>query len=113
MTPSDDPRPSVIVVGSVNVDLVVQTPELPHRGETVTGGTFTSTLGGKGANQAAAAAKLGARVWLVGLTGDDAFGRRAREDLEAHGVDISALGSSWSPTGVAGARRKSPESRAV
>jgi ribokinase len=102
MTPRSDAQPPVIVVGSVNVDLVIQTSELPGRGETVTGGTFTSALGGKGANQAAAAAKLGARVWLVGLTGDDAFGRRAREDLEAHGVDISALGSSWSPTGVAG-----------
>jgi ribokinase len=102
MTSSSEARPPVIVVGSINVDLVIQTPELPRRGETVTGGTFTSTLGGKGANQAAAAAKLGARVWLVGLTGDDGFGRRAREDLEAHGVDISALGSSPSPTGVAG-----------
>jgi ribokinase len=99
---SIDARPPVIVVGSINVDLVIQIPALPRRGETVTGGTFTSALGGKGANQAAAAAKLGARVWLVGLTGDDAFGRRAREDLEAHGVDISTLGSSASPTGVAG-----------
>jgi ribokinase len=101
MTTGREPRPSVIVVGSVNMDLVVQVRTLPERGETVTGGTFTSTLGGKGANQAAAAAELGARVWLVGLTGGDGFGRAAREDLEAHGVDVSTLGTSPRPTGVA------------
>jgi len=94
-------RPSVVVVGSVNMDLVVAVPALPGRGETVVGGTFARALGGKGANQAAAAAKLGARVWLVGLTGDDDFGREARDDLETRGVDVSALGSSSKPTGVA------------
>jgi len=93
--------PSVIVVGSVNMDLVVTVPALPRPGETVAGGSFTRALGGKGANQAAAAAKLGARVWLVGLTGDDDFGREARADLEARGVDISSLGYSSAPTGVA------------
>jgi ribokinase len=92
---------SVVVVGSVNMDLVVRIPTLPRPGETVAGGVFVRTLGGKGANQAAAAAKLGARVWLVGLTGDDDFGREARGDLEAHGVDISTLGRSPEPTGVA------------
>jgi ribokinase len=94
-------RPSVVVVGSVNMDLVVQVPSLPSRGETVTGGAFTRSLGGKGANQAGAAAKLGARVWLVGRTGSDEFGREARGDLEARGVDVSALGYSSIPTGVA------------
>lgn len=93
--------PSVIVVGSVNMDLVVSVATLPRPGETVVGGTFAKRLGGKGANQAAAAARLGARVWLVGLTGDDDFGREARDDLEARGVDISALGRSSAPTGVA------------
>lgn len=92
---------SVVVVGSVNMDLVVRIPTLPRPGETVVGGMFARSLGGKGANQAAAAAKLGARVWLVGLTGDDDFGRQARVDLEAHGVDISTLGSASDPTGVA------------
>lgn len=101
MTPSPEPPPSVVVVGSVNMDLVVQVPTLPRRGETVTGGTLTRSPGGKGANQAAAAAKLGARVWLVGRTGSDEFGREARDDLEARGVDISALGYSSMPTGVA------------
>jgi ribokinase len=93
--------PSVIVVGSVNMDLLVQVPNLPHQGETVSGGTFARALGGKGANQAAAAAKLGARVWLVGLTGRDEFGREARQDLANFGVDISTLGYSSKPTGVA------------
>lgn len=93
--------PSVIVVGSVNMDLVVAVSTLPRPGETVVGGTFTMALGGKGANQAAAAAKLGASVWLVGLTGDDDFGREARDDLAAHGVDIDCLGHSSAPTGVA------------
>ena len=92
---------SVVVVGSVNMDLVVRVPTLPGPGETVAGGTFGRALGGKGANQATAAARLGARVWLVGLTGDDEFGREARGDLEAHGVDVSTLGSSPNPTGVA------------
>lgn len=92
---------SVVVVGSVNVDLVVRVPTLPAPGETVSGGTFARTFGGKGANQAAAAARLGARVRLVGLTGDDDFGREAREDLRSRGVDVSALGTSSSPTGVA------------
>ena len=72
---------SVIVVGSVNADLVIRTPRLPGPGETVIGATFHSACGGKGANQAAAAAMLGARTWLVGLTGDDTSGRSAREDL--------------------------------
>jgi len=92
---------SVVVMGSVNMDLVVRIPTLPGPGETVAGGVFARALGGKGANQAAAAAKLGARVWLVGLTGDDDFGREARVDLEARGVDISTLGSAPDPTGVA------------
>jgi ribokinase len=92
---------SVVVVGSVNVDLVVRVPTLPRPGETVVGGGFTTVPGGKGANQAVAAAKLGARVWMVGLIGDDTFGRESRRDLEDNGVDVSTLGSSRSPTGVA------------
>jgi ribokinase len=94
-------RASVVVVGSVNVDLVVKVPRLPKPGETVVGGRFSTIPGGKGANQAVAAARLGAKVWMVGLTGDDAFGRESRRDLEDNGVDVSTLGSSSSPTGIA------------
>ena len=89
---------AVIVVGSVNVDLVVHANELPAPGETVIGGAFSKAQGGKGANQAAAAASLGARTWLVGLVGDDDFGRDARTDLATRGVDLSGLGTASTPT---------------
>jgi ribokinase len=70
-------------------------------GETVIGGTFHTACGGKGANQAAAAARLGARTWLIGLTGDDEPGRQARDDLRGAGVDLSELGIGSLHTGVA------------
>lgn len=91
----------MVVVGSVNVDLVVQVPTLPAAGETVIGGTFSHTPGGKGGNQAVAAARLGARTWFVGLVGDDDLGAEARRDLEKAGVDVSHLGTADAPTGVA------------
>ena len=62
----------VVVVGSINTDLVVRTASLPVRGETVTGDSFRTFQGGKGANQAVAAAMLGAKVTMVGKVGDDA-----------------------------------------
>ncbi len=92
---------TVIVVGSANVDLVMRVPRLPGPGETVIGGAFSRAPGGKGANQAAAAATLGARTWFVGKVGRDDLGAWTRSDLEATGVDCSALGTSDSPTGVA------------
>jgi ribokinase len=95
-------RPTVVVVGSVNVDLVFRMPRLPAPGETVAGGSFQRGPGGKGANQAAAAARLGARTVFVGMVGDDELGREARADLEEAGVDASRLGIGDSPTGVAG-----------
>jgi ribokinase len=91
----------VVVVGSVNVDLMVRTDRLPAPGETVIGGTFHRSPGGKGANAAAAAARLGARTWMVGLVGPDAFGEEARRDLEAAGVDPGLLDTGTGPTGVA------------
>ena len=81
----------VIVVGSVNIDLVVTSARLPEPGETVIGGVFSQHHGGKGGNQAVAAARLGARVAFVGAVGDDAFGRQARTALEAEGIDTSEL----------------------
>jgi ribokinase len=92
---------NVIVVGSANVDLVMRVPRLAAPGETIIGGTFSRAPGGKGANQAAAAATLGARTWFVGKVGRDDLGAWTRSDLEATGVDCSALGTSDSPTGVA------------
>jgi ribokinase len=92
----------VVVVGSANVDLVWHGERLPGPGETVTDGDFVQVLGGKGANQAAAAAALGADVRFVGCVGDDEYGRLARADLETRGVDCSALTTViGAPTGVA------------
>jgi ribokinase len=92
---------NVIVVGSANVDLVMRVPRLPAPGETVIGGAFSRAPGGKGANQAAAAATLGARTRFVGKVGEDDLGAWTRSDLERTGVDCTALGTSPSPTGVA------------
>jgi len=92
----------VCVVGSLNMDLVVKVPRLPHVGETVTGGVFATFPGGKGANQAVAAARLGARVFMVGRVGEDDFGRRARAALEQEGVDVTFVRTdSEAATGVA------------
>jgi len=92
----------VIVVGSVNVDLVVNVARLPSPGETVTGGTFARHDGGKGANQAVAAARLGAQVAFVGAVGDDDLGARARAALEDEGIDVAELATiAGVATGVA------------
>ena len=79
----------ITVVGSLNMDLVVRLPEIPPPGETRLGGVFQSVPGGKGANQAVAAARLGARVTMIGCTGGDAFGLAMRDSLAREGVDIS------------------------
>jgi len=91
-------RPSITVVGSVNLDLVARVERLPRPGETVTGATFERVRGGKGANQAVAAARLGARVRLVCSVGRDAFADEAlprEERLELADQRVDA------PTGVA------------
>jgi ribokinase len=91
----------VIVVGSVNADYSVRLPALPQPGETVTGGRLQILPGGKGANQAHAAARLGAAVVLVAAVGTDAAGDGARADLAADGIDISCLVRCEGPSGVA------------
>jgi ribokinase len=78
----------IVVVGSINMDLVTQAPRFVGPGETILGERFLTVPGGKGANQAVAAARLGADVALVGATGDDAFGRQLREGLAAEKVDL-------------------------
>ena len=85
----DSPR--ICVVGSANMDLIWQGPHLPSAGETVTGGEFFSALGGKGANQASAAARLGAQVSFVGCVGSDAYGDEIRRDFDANGVDATFM----------------------
>ena len=92
----------VYVIGSVNVDLVVRAESLPGPGETVTGGTFERHGGGKSANQAVAAARQGAAVRMVGAVGDDELGEEAVAQLEAEGIDVSAVQRlTTAPTGVA------------
>lgn len=92
----------ILVVGSSNTDMVVKVSRLPGRGETVLGGDFLMSAGGKGANQAVAAARLGAPVWLIARVGEDLFGRQTRANLEASGVDLTWLITDpEAPSGVA------------
>lgn len=81
----------VVVVGSANVDMVVHASTLPSPGSTVTGGVYERHCGGKGANQAVAAARLGARVALIAAVGDDDAGRDTIEELTREGVDVSRV----------------------
>jgi ribokinase len=91
----------VIVVGSVNVDLVFRVERFPHPGETVLGGIFSQSSGGKGGNQASAAARLGAPTWIVGAVGKDSYGSAARADLVSAGVNVTRLIEVPAHTGVA------------
>lgn len=90
----------VVVVGSINIDLVLRLPRLPAPGETVLGGAITRQHGGKGANQAVAAARAGARACLVGAVGS-ADGQDSVDELAASGVDVSWVRRSGEPTGLA------------
>ena len=90
----------MIVVGSVNVDLVVSAPSLPRPGETVTGARFSRVSGGKGANQAVAAARLGAEVRMLGCVGRDELAEEALAGLRDAGVEEDWLVKD-APTGVA------------
>jgi len=83
--------PRVCVIGSANVDYTVGLSRLPNPGETVSGGTLLVNLGGKGANQAVAARRLGGEVRMIGCVGDDPDGRRIAESLGAAGIDVSGL----------------------
>ncbi|HQE20140.1 MAG TPA: ribokinase [Aggregatilineales bacterium] len=92
----------VVVVGSLNMDLVVRAPRIPAPGETLLGGEFHTVPGGKGANQAVAAARLGARVSMVGRLGADDFATQLLANLEADGIDHSAvIQDASTTTGVA------------
>jgi ribokinase len=82
---------NIVVVGSLNMDLVVRMPQIPHPGETLLGGVFKTFPGGKGANQAVAAARLGANVTMIGCVGNDAFGKEMRATLENDGIDTAHI----------------------
>lgn len=89
--PDVPPKPRLCVLGSLNMDLVVRCPHLPKPGETVLGSSYKTYPGGKGANQAVAAARLGASVSIIGRVGDDAHGPRLRSVLEADHVNTTHL----------------------
>lgn len=81
----------IVVVGSSNTDMVVTVPALPRPGETVLGGAFYTAAGGKGANQAVAAARAGGAVTFVAAVGDDAFGAQALDGFRAAGIDTTLV----------------------
>ncbi len=87
MTRSGEARPRIVVVGSLNMDLIATAPHTPLPGETVLGDSFSTALGGKGANQAVAAARLGGQVSMIGRVGDDEYGEAQRSGLARDGVD--------------------------
>ena len=91
----------LLVVGSINLDLVASSKRIPLPGETVSGNTFHTFPGGKGANQAVAAGKLGALVSMIGRIGNDAFGTQLRASLEAASVDTKAVEVVPTSSGIA------------
>lgn len=91
----------VLVIGSVNTDLVCRAPALPRAGETLRGVSFHTYAGGKGANQAVAAARAGATVSFIGAVGRDVFGAERRADLVAEGIDVTRLRTVDAPSGTA------------
>jgi ribokinase len=96
-----DNSPRIVVAGSANMDLVGLAARLPRPGETVLGDDFVMTPGGKGANQAIAAARAGATCVLLGAIGSDAFGVTIKARLNASGVDTGHLRTSYGSSGVA------------
>ncbi|GAA1157888.1 ribokinase [Microbacterium oxydans] len=102
MTPAHpQDRTGVVIVGSVTADVTTFSGRLPARGETILGDEFTLMLGGKGANQAVAAGRSGARTSFVGCVGDDLFHDLVVDGLTAAGVDLAHLRTVPGPTGVA------------
>ena len=94
MTRDRDHRPLIISLGGINMDLVTFSERLPADGETVVGDRFVTYPGGKGANQAVAAARMGARSVMVGRVGDDMFGPQLMDLLQTAGVETGAVGVS-------------------
>ena len=92
---------SIAVVGSTNIDMVAYTDQIPERGETVTGKDFAIGFGGKGANQAVIAARMGAQTYMVGAVGEDVFGESAIKNFVDQGVNIEHLATVSGSSGVA------------
>lgn len=92
---------NVVVIGSLNMDLVTRAPRLPRGGETLIGHSFATVSGGKGANQAVAAARLGAQVAMIGCVGNDDYGVQLRDALLAEQIDCQAVSVVEGSSGVA------------
>ncbi|MFN3380263.1 MAG: PfkB family carbohydrate kinase, partial [Runella zeae] len=93
---------TIYVIGSSNTDMVIKTPKLPMPGETVLGGNFLMNAGGKGANQAVAAARLGGNVVFVAKVGDDIFGKQALQQFTKEKINIQYIKTDpHHPSGVA------------
>jgi ribokinase len=84
-------KPRIVVIGSTNTDMIIKLPHLPSPGETVLGGEFTIAHGGKGANQAIAAARAGGDVSFISCVGDDIFGQKALDNLRDNGIDTTHI----------------------
>jgi ribokinase len=97
----DEDRKPIVVVGSINIDLVAFAEKIPSVGETVEGTEFQFQPGGKGANQAVAVAKLGYPVKLIGKVGNDVFGTQLLSQLQLYGVDVSSVGIHAGNSGIA------------
>jgi ribokinase len=102
MTRNEGDRPLILSLGGINMDLVTFSDRLPADGETVVGDRFVTYPGGKGANQAVAAARMGARSAMIGRVGDDTFGPQLVDLLQSVGVETSAVGvTSETNSGIA------------
>lgn len=92
---------NILVIGSINMDMVINTDRLPHLGETITGYGFAAIPGGKGANQALAVSRLGGKVKMLGCVGDDIYGDRLIENLKANGVGTESIEIVGGSSGIA------------
>lgn len=95
-------KSTILVVGSSNTDMIIKCPRIPGPGETILGGAFFKMAGGKGANQAVAAARAGGKVIFMGCVGDDSMGKESVEGLAKEGIDVSLVKvSEDQPSGIA------------
>jgi len=93
---------NIVVIGSSNTDMIIKVPRIPKPGETILGGTFSTAAGGKGANQAVAAARAGGNVTFVARVGDDMFGKEAINGFKADGINVDyVIQDKTAPSGVA------------
>lgn len=91
----------ITVIGSINMDIVVETDIFPKQGETVHGKLFTTIPGGKGANQAVACSRLGSQVHMIGAVGNDSFGKELYEKLQKENINVSSVITTKQATGIA------------